>query len=529
MRIKYILSTCVLAALIFSSCEHDLNHNMVDDKIGFSYSSNLQQPSVLNESMDIAVIKSGKGSSSATVRIEKLTEEELNAWCKNNGAMIEVEDNETGEKTEKPLYLLADDSRYEISTEELSFSASDIRKSFTAKWNAPFFANSAMNDKNYVIGFKLVDSSLELGENRDTLIIHPRLSKVSFKTSDLKSLYPTKDFYGREPAEFDAEVDLDYAVKSMDIEVELKIDNSKIAEEAAKRKKEFEVAPDGLFKFKDTKVVFKAGETVTRVKYSIDYSVLFDKEGNLINDNINYLIPISFGKKTPELIGDGKTTTGFIALTVSTKPIVEPQPRPVELIHGPWEVLEGADMHIGNDPKCPSPAWYGHYNVTKLVDWNFTHNNNNDASKNGFWGSYYWSPVPFPMVFVFDTGGDYIFEYFYKVDSSGGQGQYQDFEVYTATEYAGKDTNWEPLASGNTGFRGWQDYNKTMEGSTQNIDTVLEMFSYKIPALKNEDDGEILTRGRYIKFVITKCAHGSEKDQDRGYLMEIYAEGWNMK
>ena len=482
--------------------------------------------------MDIAIIKSGKGASSATVKIERLTEEELNAWCKNNGAMVEAEDKETGEKLEKPMYLLADESRYEVSTDEFNYLASDIRKTFTTKWNSTFFANSAMNGKNYVIGFKLVDSSLELGENRDTLIIHPRLSSVSFKNSDIKSLYPTKDYFGREPAEFDAEIDLDYAVKSMDVEVELKIDNSKIAEEAAKREKEFEIAPEGLFKFNDTKVVFKAGETVTRFKYTIDYSVLFDKEGNLINDKVNYMIPVTIDKKNPKLIGNGKNTTGFIALTVSTKPIVEPQPRPVELIHGPWEVLEGADIHIGNDPNIPNQSqkpWYSNYNPTKLVDWNFTYNNNNDASKNGFWGSYYWSPVPFPMVFVFDTGGDYIFQNFYKVDSSGGQGQYQDFEVYTATDYAGQDTNWDLLAIGNTGFKGWQDYKLTIVDGTQDINKVLEMFSYKIPAAKDEDDKEVLTRGRYVKFVITKCAHGSEKDQDRGYLMEIYAEGWNMK
>lgn len=99
MNKRNIIISFALAAIAFTGCKHDLEHNMVPDKLGFSYSSSLQQPSVFNDEMDVAIIKSGKGSSSATVRIERLTQEELTKWCLNNGAAE---------------YKLAEELKYEV-------------------------------------------------------------------------------------------------------------------------------------------------------------------------------------------------------------------------------------------------------------------------------------------------------------------------------------------------------------------------------------------------------------------------------
>lgn len=60
MNKKHILATIGVLTVLFTGCQHDLEHNMVPDKLGFSYSTNLQQPSVLNNSMDVSVIKAEK-------------------------------------------------------------------------------------------------------------------------------------------------------------------------------------------------------------------------------------------------------------------------------------------------------------------------------------------------------------------------------------------------------------------------------------------------------------------------------------
>lgn len=511
MNSKYILASIAFAALALSGCQHDLEHNMVPDKLGFSYSSNLQQPSVFKNSMDIAIIKSGKGKSSATVRIESITQEELDAWCNND------ENKDAGYS-----FTLAPSSRYEVSANEFSFAASDTRKTFNVSWNATYFANTAANHNDNVIGFKLVDPSIDTDENRSIIIVRPQLSRVSFKSKDIKSVFPTlKDT--ETVNEYEGEVTLDYAIPTQDASVELVIDNSLIAGEAELREKDYEPAPEGLFTLTKSTVSFKSGETVAYFSYKIDMSVLFDEDGSFLKTNVNYMVPVKFASKNPDLMGEGDAPVGFITVTISDE-IVRPS-EPKTLIHGPWEILEGEDLHIGKDPECTSPGWYGNYNTSKLVDWGFGFGNNSDASKNGYWGSYFWTPIEFPIVFVFDTGATYTFEYFYKVDADTFQGQFRDFEVYVAKEYIGEGTDWKLACKGKTGDKGWQNYKDTMIDGVQSVDKVLEMFSYRIPEDLEAEGSEFnLTRGRYIKLCITGSSKVSQKDC--GYIMEFYADGW---
>ncbi len=505
----HIITLVGAAALLLCGCTHDLDHNMVPDKLGFAYTNNLQQPSVLSETMKVSVIKSGKGSSSATVKIESLSQEELTAWCN-------TEDNVGKEYN----FLLASDSRYEISTQELNFAASDTRQYFQVNWKPDFFANSAMNGKDYVIALKLTDPSIDADENRSIVIIQPLLTHVTFKTRDLKSVYPTtKDV--ETINEYEGEIDLDNTLKNQNVTIKLSVDNSLIEAEAEARGKAYEKAPDGLFSLVKDKVVIEAGKAIAHFDYKIDFTVLFNEEGKFIKQNVNYMIPLTISQKDPELIGDGDYTQTFVIVSIADDKTVERPDSPTTILHGPWEVLEGADIHIGADPLCENPTWYSNYNVNKLVDWGF--GNTGDATKNGYWGSYFWSPVEFPMVFVFDTGATYTFDRFHKVDSNLYQGQYCEFEVYVAREYAGADTDWVLAAKGRTGNKGWQKYpDGTNEG---NIDQILDTFSYLIPEDATTEGSVVtLTRGRYIKF----CILSSEKSggKDCGYLMEFYADGW---
>jgi len=509
MNKTHILATIGMLTVLLTGCQHNLEHNMVPDKLGFSYTGNLQQPSVLNNSMDVSVIKSGKGTSSATVKIERLTQEELTAWCESE------ENKEYGYN-----FLLASESRYGLSAEDLHFAASDTRQLFKVSWGPDFFANSAMNGKNYVIALKLSEPSIDADPDRSVIIIQPRLTHVTFKTRDLKSVFPTiKDV--ETVNTYEGEINLDYAIPSQDITIKLATNNSLIEAEAQAREKTYEPAPDGLFSLDKDEITVEAGKTVAHFGYKIDLTVLFNEKGEFIKQDVNYMIPLVFSKKNPELLGEGEYGQTFVIVSVADDKTVERPDTPPTILHGPWEVIEGADLHIGADPLCSSPAWYGNYNTTKLVDWGF--GVTDDATQNGYWGSYFWSPVEFPMVFVFDTGETHTFDRFYKVDSNLYQGQFQDFEVYVAREYAGADTDWVLAAKGNTGTKGWQKYpTGTNEG---NIDAILQTFSYVIPADATAEGSEVnLTRGRYVKLCITKSSKVDNKDC--GYLMEFYAEGW---
>lgn len=508
MKHKFILASIAIAALSLTSCEHDLNHNMVPDKLGFSSTENLQQPSVFNAGMTISVIKSGKGDSAATVEVEPCTQAEIDAWREAKGY-------------ETPL-LLASELNYSIDLPHntLNFEASDTRQSFKIEWKTSFFANSAKNGKDYVIGLKLVNPSIETDEARSLLLIRPMLSRVSFKNQDVKTIFPTKDDF-QTVNKYEGEINLDSAVPSEDVVLELAIDNSLIAQESAKREKEFEQAPDGLFSFTESKVSIPVGETVAHFGFQVDLSVLFDETGEFIQKPANYIVPVTIKGRSPELLGLGETSTTCVLIYIADDDVVVPPSTPSSIIHGPWEVLEGADQHIGADPLCKDPGWYGNYNVDRLVDWRF--GNTSDATTNGYWGSYFWTEPTFPIVFVFDTGAEYIFESFHKVDASNFQGQFRDFEVYVAREYAAGDTDWKLAAKGRTGDRGWQSY---PSGAEVDIEDVLNRFSYPIPEDPEAEGSEVnYTRGRYIKCCImgTMNKHASSKG---GYLMEFYAKGW---
>lgn len=510
MKHKLLLASLAIAALSLSSCEHDLNHNMVPDKLGFSYTENLQQPSVFNAGMSISVIKSGKGDSSATVEVEPCTQEEIDAWREAKGY-------------ETPL-LLASELNYSIDLPHntLSFEASDTRQSFNIEWKTTFFANSAKNGKDYVIGLKLVNPSIEADEARSLVLIRPILSHVSFKNQDVKTLFPTRDDI-QTVNKYEGEINLDSAVPGEDVILELAIDNSLIAQESEKREKEFEQAPDGLFSFTESKVSIPAGETVAHFGFQVDLTVLFDETGEFIKKPANYMVPVTIKGRSPELLGLGETSTTCVLLYIADDDIVVPPSTPSSILHGPWEVLEGADLHIGADPACTNKDWYGNYNVDRLVDWRFG-NSSTDATANGYWGSYFWTEPTFPIVFVFDTGAEYIFESFHKVDASSFQGQFRDFEVYVAREYAAGDTDWKLAAKGRTADRGWQAY---PSGAEVDIDDVLERFSYPIPDDPNAEGSEVnYTRGRYIKFCITNTMNKYPTSSKGGYLMEFYAKGW---
>lgn len=503
---KYIIASFVLAAVL-SGCEHNLEHNMVPDKLGFSSTQALHEPSLLAEKATISIIKSGKGNSAADVRMEACTQEELDQWCTDTGY-------ETGSENKLQIAL---STSFKLEENSFHFDAEDLRKTTTVSWDSEFFANTAMGGKNYVIAFKLVDATIDTDELRSIVIIKPLLSRVTFKSKDLKTIFPT-DKDTETINDFEGEINLDNAVPSQDITISLGVDNSLIAAEAEKRGKEFEEAPEGLLKAIDKTASVAAGQTIAHFNFTLDYSALFNGNGEFIKRPVNYMIPVTITGTDPKLIGEGNIPVSCIVVSVADDGTIIPPSTPMELIHGPWEVLEGMDQHIGKDPKCTAPDWYGHYNPTKLVDWScFT--NNNDASKNGFWGSYFWTEPTFPMVFVFDTAETYIFGEWYKIDYSTFQGQFREFEIYVSQEYHGADTNWKLAAKGRTDKRETPAY-----GDGTNAD-VIKQFTYIIPADYEAEGSEFnYTQGRYIKLVITKGEGVS--GQNSGYLAEFFAKGW---
>lgn len=503
-EMKKISVFCIASVLLLSGCKHDIELNMVGDKIGFATTTNIIEPSIFRDGVDVAIIKSGKGKSEASVSVSLATKEDLDAY----------------NKLHETSYKLAPSGKFETTGLNFNFAASDTRNTIHVKWSQTFFANSAEAGNEYVIGLKITESDIDTDSSRETVFIHPLLSRVSFEAPDLKTVFPSEDDPTAKNS-YEARIIIDYPIATADAKVNIAVDNDLIADISALRDQEYFPAPAGLVKLEAQSVTIKAGESYGTFRFTIDQSVLFDNKGKLIETGIKYLVPVKMTTTEPSILGKGENSYGCIIASIADDDTVTPPyGKPAQIIHGPWAVIEGEDNHIGKDPKCTQPDWYGNYNVNKLVDWNFF--NGDNAAENGYWGSYFWSDPVFPIEFVFDLGGEYIFESFYKVDAAGFQGQFREFAVYVAREYSGKDTDWKPAAIGRTDYRGWQAF-----GNGSDINSTLEKFSYVIPMDPTAEGAfKAYTRGRYVKFCILKTENAYPSNSKGGYLSEFYASGW---
>lgn len=506
MKMKRIIPILAVSAVLFAGCTHDLDHNMVDDVIGFATTTGITQPSLLQDGINISVLKSGKGqatSEAASVILAACTQAELDLYNEANGTD----------------YLLAPSGKYTLEKSELEFTVQDARQTLHVDWDKNYFFNTNEAGDHCVIALKIAESSIKVDSLRSVLIVRPLLSSVGFAGEDIRNFYPDEKM-ASEVIEYEGTARIDNPIATGDATIKLEVDNSLIAEASEKRGTAYKQAPQGLFSLKEDKLVIKAGESFGYFKFTIDYTVLFDEKGEFKEKDVKYMVPVKMTDTDPVLIGKDSLSTGYVIVSIAEDGTVTPPAgKPIQILHGPWNILEGEEIHIGNDPACPQPAWYGNYNVSKLVDWNFT-NSSTDATVNGYWGSWYWTEPEFPMEFVFELDREYIFGGFNKVDASGVQGQFQDFEVYTAREYSGKDTKWTLAAKGNTGHRGWQSF-----GDGSNVEDILARFSYPIPSSEDPDGIFNYTRGKYIKFVIVKKS-GAYADIKGGYLSEFYAQGW---
>lgn len=158
-------------------------------------------------------------------------------------------------------------------------------------------------------------------------------------------------------------------------------------------------------------------------------------------------------------------------------------------------MLEGEDNCYARDPLAP--GWAAGYTADKLFDGEITVNHE--------WISWFATQIEFPMTFVVDMGQRQVFTKFVISDYSTHQGNYRDYEIYTAEEYSGASTQWNLVANGKRDY-GWTG-----------VPT-----PYDYPAQK-------YMAGRYLKFVILKAEYNMASGDyqfGRGKLADVQGLGF---
>ena len=450
--------------MMLAGCIDDRDNYMVDDMVSYVKPYGVEDVSVLDESFELTVIKSGKGRTSADVTVAVAD----TALQNYNARMRRTDPSYAGSAT-------LDGSLFGLSDDKFQFSESDTRKILNVNWEASKVL-SALKAGDKAIPFKLFSTGTEVNADRDLVILHPVMTTLKMDAVMAPGLTPSLDMEKKDTCT--ATMSINIPVNTKDIDVELAIDNSLISSYNTANSTAYEAAPSGLVTLKEDKVTIARGQSSVSFKYILDVSKFY-KDGAL-TEFTSYLVPIKVKSVSVKGLELGESV-----LYVPVTPLVE------KTLMGPWNVIEGADLCYGREPD--RPAWAAKYLVDRMVDGDLTTE----------WISIWEHDNVYPLVFAFDLGDSHLFKKFKIKDHQGFQSNLRDYEMYMASEYKGADTEWTLIA------KGMRDGGWVSGGGT-----------YDFPV-------QTQSIGRYLKFVILKTEFAWTGDyvHGRGKICEIYGEG----
>ncbi len=158
MKMKNTFKILALAALtaLAASCFKDDRNNFLPEESVYLLNEKVFVPiDVASDSMDVVIVKSGKGMSECDVTIS-LDAEAL------------AEYNETYDEEFEALA----DNVFTLSETSVHFSKEDFRKVIRVKWDSRA-VSALLTLKPYVIPLSIQAEPLEIKEGRSTIIIQP--------------------------------------------------------------------------------------------------------------------------------------------------------------------------------------------------------------------------------------------------------------------------------------------------------------------------------------------------------------------
>ena len=415
---------------------------MVDDTISFLATDNqLINVALYNEECDLTVIKSGKGQTGATARLE-VSEAALEAYNTANGTDYK-----------------ALPANYVTFSPAIKFSEKDIRKTVKVTWDDENI--NSLGEGNYAVAIELsVDNNaLEVPEARKVMIVSMAWSHLGMEADVAPVFSPAAS---RETAVYEGPVTIDNPISVMDITVDYEIDNSLITAYNDANGTDYKAAPADLVSLAATSSQLEAGKSSTAFSLQILSEKLFNgNELKAVDDN-QYLVPVRIKSLSNEAIGISRSVM-YVPVSFNRD------------VKGPWTLLEGENNCYGKDPNAP--AWALGYTANKLFDGILT--------AGGEWiSSWDNGPISFPMTFVVDMGKARVFTKFLISDYTTHQGNYREYEIYIADKYNGASTQWTLVADGKRDFKGWTG---TIETYDYPVKTMIAGRYLKFIILKPEN------------------------------------------
>ena len=318
------VSAIALASVV--ACVDDRNNFMVDDSFGFNNAidENLKELAIYGGSYELAVIKSGKGFTDATVFVEG-SNADLLAYNKKNGTS----------------YIPVSKEFYNFSTNSLEYKAEEVSKTVTVTWDVAKIAEQMASEpaNEYVIPVALKSDELEVNDGRHLVILN--LKKTTVKTE--QSLLSWTLVYGEEvEATTDSKnvtILLDRS-PDMDVTLSFEADEEAVAAYNAANGVNYTLAPEGLISFEST-LAISNGETIKQLAVALNSAVLI--ENNVMPEFEGYVVPVRVS---------GATVDGIAYENALTYVVVKGMaPVPPQLFDRLWGLYTTSS----------AAPWYGSY------------------------------------------------------------------------------------------------------------------------------------------------------------------------
>lgn len=281
------ISVVALSAAV--SCVDDRNNFMVDDSFGFNNAKgeNVNELAVYTGSYELAVIKSGKGFTDATVSVE------------GSNADLLVYNEENGTE-----YFPLPKELYSFSTGSISYKAEEVTKNVTVSWDVAGVAEYMAKEpgRQYVIPVALRSNDLDVNEGRNLVILNLKKTTVTFE----QSLLSWTVVYGEEATPITESKNISVLIDrtpGYDLTLDFVADEALVAEYNQANGVNYTLAPEGLVDFSKSLTIAN-GEKIAQLPVTLSTGILM--ENGSMPAFEGYVVPVKVSKTSIEGIEYGE-------------------------------------------------------------------------------------------------------------------------------------------------------------------------------------------------------------------------------
>lgn len=318
------ISALALSAAV--SCVDDRNNFMVDDSFGFNNAidENVTELAIYGGEYELAVIKSGKGFTDATVTVGG-----------SNASLLEYN------KEKGTNYIGIPRDCYSFSETSLNYQASEVSKTVTVSWDiaktSAYMAAEPTNE--YVIPISLKSYDLEVNEGRNLVIL--KLKKTTVTTE--QRLLSWSVVYGDEATATTESKNITIMldrVPGKDLTLTFAADEDLVEAYNAANGVNYALAPSGLISFNNTLTV-KNGELVAQLPATLNTAALI-QNGTMAAFE-GYVVPVRISAVSVDGVEYESAVTYVVVKGVA--------PVPPQLFERVW----------GYYTTSSTAPWYGSY------------------------------------------------------------------------------------------------------------------------------------------------------------------------